>query len=256
MQLIDSCDMSFKRRDIRSLIGLLLILSVAMSEGASAEPASQALSKPPFVEGIYCGVCHSNSRRAVAMRDVKERAIAPFDLWRSSAMANAVRDPYWRAVVSVEVAATPARKAEIEATCTRCHAPMAGPVSESPEGQLLSYLQQGDERSFLARDGVSCTVCHQITDDGLGTEASYTGNFKISANRVAYGPHEDLIPMSMKQHIGYTAMPSQHILKSALCATCHTLITETLTPMVQQRDINCMNRVLTWSGETRSSMTK
>ncbi len=212
------------------LLTVLLIVSWMPGIGTAAEPQDKASSEGVFVEGIYCGMCHANSRRASAMRDAKERAIAPFDLWRSSAMANSARDPYWLAVVSVEVAATPSRKAEIEEVCTRCHAPMAAPAPESPDGQLLHYLKQQDQRALLGLDGVSCTVCHQITDEGFGTEASYTGHFSINAERIAYGLHAEPPWMPMKQHAGYQAAEGKHLMQSALCATCHTLITETLNP--------------------------
>ena len=81
------------------LIALSLISSCPE---AVAQPAPSSPPSPAFIEGIYCGVCHSNSQQAKAMRDSEERPIAPFDLWRSSAMANSARDPYWLAVVSVE----------------------------------------------------------------------------------------------------------------------------------------------------------
>ena len=46
----------------------------------------------------------------------------------------------------------------------------------------------------LAADGVSCTVCHQIDRQGLGTAASYTGRFSIvnptSGTRTMIGPFE------------------------------------------------------------------
>jgi hypothetical protein len=199
--------------------------------GASVTTAQRPAPPPSrevFKEGIFCGVCHTNSPYAKAMRDRQQREIAPFDLWRSSAMANSARDPYWRAVVSVEVAATPSKKAEIEQICTRCHAPMAGAVPESPKGEVLHYLKQRDQQATLGIDGVSCTVCHQIADEGLGTEASYTGHFKIHHERVAFGPYGDPHAMPMRQHAGFLPAHGEHIAKSATCGTCHTLITETL----------------------------
>ncbi len=212
------------------LLATVLIFSLTWGDTAATEPENQPPPEGVFVEGIFCGVCHTNSRRASAMRDAKQREIAPFDLWRSSAMANSARNPYWRAVVSVEVAATPARKAEIEETCTRCHAPMAAPAPESPQGEILHYLKQRDPRSLRGLDGVSCTVCHQITDEGFGTEASYDGHFKIGSQRIAFGPHANPHSMSTRQHAGYKATEGKHILKSAMCATCHTLATDTLNP--------------------------
>ncbi len=218
-------------RDRCLRLAICLVVSLVLAGRATAEPQDQPPpSEPVFKESIFCGVCHTNAGRASAMRDAKGREIAPFDLWRSSAMANSARDPYWQAVVSVEVAATPAGKAVIEETCTRCHAPMAAPAPESPDGQVLHYLKQQDQRAYLGLDGVSCTVCHQITDEGLGTDASYTGHFKVNSKRIAFGPHGTPYATPMLGHAGYQATEGKHLLKSAMCATCHTLITETLNP--------------------------
>jgi hypothetical protein len=178
-----------------------------------------------FLYAKNCALCHANSDRANAMRDMKRRPIAPFDLWQASMMANSARDPFWRAVLSAEVVATPSKKALIEEKCTRCHAPMASPATESPHGEVLAFLKKNDQRAHLGLDGVSCTVCHQITDQGLGTEASFTGHFQINKESKIYGPHADPFPMPMQHHVGYTPTQSNHILKSGLCATCHTLNT-------------------------------
>jgi hypothetical protein len=102
---------------------------------------------------------------------------------------------------------------------------MAAPAPESPQGEVLAYLKKSDQRSHLGLDGVSCTVCHQITDTGLGTEASFTGHFELNKESKIYGPHADPFPMPMQHHVGYTPVQSDHILKSGLCATCHTLNT-------------------------------
>lgn len=178
-----------------------------------------------FTDSKNCALCHSNSARAIAMRDVKNRPVAPYDLWQASMMANSARDPFWRAVLSAEVKATPSMKAVIEEKCTRCHAPMAAPAPESPQGDVLAYLKKGDQRSHLGLDGVSCTVCHQIADEGLGTDASFTGHFKINNERKIFGPHADPFAMPMQRHVGYTPTHSNHILKSGLCGTCHTVMT-------------------------------
>ncbi len=192
----------------------------------TAPPEPPAVVSPSFLESVYCAVCHANSSRATAMRDRHQRGIAPFDMWRGSAMANASRDPYWRAVLSAEVAATPSRKALIEEKCTRCHAPMVAPAPESPPGQVLAHLTRDDQRAWLGMDGVSCTVCHQIRDEGLGTEATFTGHFVIGEKGPIFGPHQNPFAMPMQHLTGYTPTYGPHILKAGLCATCHTLDTD------------------------------
>ncbi len=181
-----------------------------------------------FLNSKNCALCHSNSERATAMRDAQDRPVAPYDLWQASMMANSSRDPFWRAVLSAEVAATPSIKAKLEEKCTRCHAPMAAPAPESPPGELIAHIRQDDQRSHLGLDGVSCTVCHQITDTGLGTAASFTGHFEINDERKIFGPHADPVTMPMRRHVNYTPTEGDHILKSGMCATCHTVMTHSV----------------------------
>jgi hypothetical protein len=192
--------------------------------------AAAPLAPVDFQPAANCQVCHDNSPGATAMRDNTGAGISPFDLWRSSMMANASRDPYWRAAVSAEMAATPDRKSEIAAKCMRCHAPMASPDGHGDtEYEMdLAILDEPSLRGGLARDGVSCTVCHQISPDRFGTDESYTGNFEINDTNTIFGPHSGLIGSLMTGFTGYNVATGPHVLESALCGTCHTLFTETL----------------------------
>jgi cytochrome c551/c552 len=89
-----------------------------------------------------------------------------------------------------------------------------------------------------ASDGVSCSVCHQIEKDGLGTAATFNGNVAIasSANKNArpeYGPfvidagHQRVMQSSTG---GFIPQNADHIRGSALCGSCHTLYTRALGP--------------------------
>jgi hypothetical protein len=96
------------------------------------EPRSTVHDDDPPGAGVRtseaCALCHSTSERATAMRDSAERSVAPFDLWQSTMMANAARDPFWRAVMSAEMAATPNAAAHIAGECMKC--------------QMIRYLQE------------------------------------------------------------------------------------------------------------------
>ena len=98
------------------------------------------------------------------MRDETGESVAPFDLWRASMMANSARDPIWRAMVSTEVAATPSRKAEIGAKCTRCHAPMAS-VEKSHAENTLALAELYDRR--FATCGSYSTPPHRSRSSSL-----------------------------------------------------------------------------------------
>ena len=114
-----------------------------------------------------------STERATAMRDSQGRSIAPFDLWQGSNMANASRDPLWRAAMSAETAATPLAKEFIESKCLSCHAPAGWREAAQKDARILTAA---NKVGMLARDGANCTTCHQIAPDNLDTEASFDGS--------------------------------------------------------------------------------
>ena len=78
-----------------------------------------------FATAVVCSVSHGNQPDSGVLRDQQGRGIAPFDLWRSTMMANASNDPFFRAALAAEVAVAPEEsRAAVEARCLRCHAPM------------------------------------------------------------------------------------------------------------------------------------
>lgn len=180
-----------------------------------------------------CEECHANSDQAQAMRDELGRGVAPYDLWRSSMMANAARDPFWHAMVEGEVISTPAAAAAIEAKCTRCHTPLLAAELEltNAGSPTMATLREPDsDHAALGLDGVSCTLCHQIEDDQLGAPASFSGAWSVAGEGRIYGPHAQPFAMPMTNHVGMTPTLGAHLLESATCATCHTLFTDALTP--------------------------
>lgn len=214
------------------VLGMCLALSpTAADEQAPppAVPAPRAVFEGHFATSLVCARCHSSAPNAQALRDAGGRSVAPFDLWRATTKANSARDPLWRAVVAAEMAATPSKAAEIQAECLRCHSPMASIAAEKAgEGHVsLDLLLDDGPRGQLALDGVSCTVCHQIPPDALGNESGHLG---IGDEKVVYGPHPEPFAMPMRRMTGYTPTFAPHLRRSLLCATCHTLRTETLAP--------------------------
>jgi hypothetical protein len=202
-------------------------------------PPEQALALPPtapvettwFATADACASCHSNTPTSDAMRDDTGEGVAPYDLWQSSMMANAARDPIWRAVVSAEIAATPGAAAVIGERCMNCHAPMAWSQSVlgSTPAPTIDVLDEGTTISNLALDGVSCTLCHQIEPDGLGQESSWKGNYTVTGARNIYGPHASPATAAMSA-AGWTPVAGSHINDAGLCASCHMLITDALNP--------------------------
>ncbi|MHC4953199.1 MAG: multiheme c-type cytochrome [Planctomycetota bacterium] len=176
-----------------------------------------------FATADGCALCHSASDRATANWSSTGEDISPYGLWRGTMMANAFRDPYWRAQVAREIAAVPEQAAETQALCLRCHGPMASHTArlkkeESPAVRLAGF-------DALARDGVSCTVCHQANPERIGKAESFNGRLDITLDRKIYDPYEDPAGQPMFMHSAYRATHGPHMRKSALCGSCHTLVT-------------------------------
>ncbi len=186
-------------------------------------PVRPTAANEVFATGDGCSMCHSAAPDARAMRSSTGDDVSPHGLWEASMMANAFRDPYFRAQLARESAVDPEQAGSVQALCLRCHAPMAhhsARLGDEPALTLAAAM-----KSPLAEDGVSCTVCHQIHAEGLGTEATFNGRPKIAKGRVIYGPYEDPAGGPMRMHSGYTPLGSAHIKSSAHCGSCHTLFT-------------------------------
>jgi hypothetical protein len=206
-------------------------------ESSATEPptirlaSSREARSQRFATALACVDCHSNAPTALAMRDGDGRPVAPFDLWQATMMANAARDPLFRAVLAAEMRATPAIADVIQNKCLTCHSPMMA-YERQAVGELarLESLYRDDTEARLALDGVSCTVCHQITAKGLGAPESFSGRFTVTDDRLAFGPHADPFARPMDNRSGYYPVRADHVRESRMCASCHTLFTDAHAP--------------------------
>lgn len=180
-------------------------------------------ANPIFATGDGCALCHSAAPTASALWSSTGEDVSPYALWEGTMMANAARDPYWRAQLAVESADDPAHAAEFEALCMRCHTPMAHHTHAIAGWDPLRVGDATDHP--LYSDGVSCTVCHQIQPDNLGEYASFSGLPVIEPGRTIFGPFENPETVPMEMHAAFTPTHGRHIRSSAMCATCHTLET-------------------------------
>ena len=185
-----------------------------------------------FAGSGNCAECHSS------LRDEAGNDVSIDKDWRSTMMANASKDPFWQAKVHTEIIRNPDYKEIIEEKCATCHMPMAKKQAEFDGKDIKifddGFLDPDNKYHKLAMDGVSCTLCHQIQDDGrLGTKESFSGNFTIGKDtekpdREIYGPFTNPLTMPMRMRVGFTPTYSPHVNESKLCATCHTLYTPTI----------------------------
>jgi hypothetical protein len=190
-----------------------------------------------FTHSSNCLACHNNLI-APNGEDVSIGAT-----WRSTMMANSARDPYWHAGVRRETMDHPTRSADIQNECSACHMPMAQKIAQAAgrPGEVFAHLPiaraNPSELHRLAADGISCTVCHQMAPDRLGTRESFNANFALRPTpsdgvRLIFGPNQVDAGRKtiMRSVTGFVQEEAPHIRESTLCASCHTLITEAFGP--------------------------
>jgi len=215
----------------------LFVVFIALNALTAPAPLAQARQSKSygthFQTSDRCMACH-NGMTTPAGEDISIGVG-----WRTSMMANAGRDPYWMAGVRRETIDHPAATAAIQDECSICHMPMMRYENRlsGGAGDVFAHLPPDPDKiaDRLADEGVSCTVCHQITDANLGTRDSFVGGFKIDektppGDRRVYGPYEIDKGHTTIMHSSSTFKPAEgkHIRSSELCATCHTLLTQAL----------------------------
>jgi mono/diheme cytochrome c family protein len=178
--------------------------------------------------------------------------VSPYGEWRWSPMGLAGRDPVFFSQLESEFAyfrtLPPPRGDELTTTvrntCLRCHGAMGKRQLDTDSGGSgdfrLEFLQLTDRRDqhfrygALARDGISCSVCHRAvpteTPPGVSPleyflETSITGRFQVGPPDHIYGPFPDseLAPYAMQTATGITPRFSPYIQSPRLCGSCHTI---------------------------------
>jgi hypothetical protein len=218
------------------------IFALAMAAGAGAWRQPATLAQQPTAPGAapvaqifetaaVCMTCH-NGLVTPSGEDISFGTA-----WQSSMMAHSALDPYWQAGVRREIMDHPSAQAAIETECSRCHMPMAH-VQAMANGETPSVFANVPHAAApdpMAIEGVSCSVCHQITSDRLGQPDSFTGHFAIDTTtpldeRRMFGPYsvDQGRTALMRSATGFVPTTAPHIQQSELCATCHTLYTRSL----------------------------
>ncbi len=84
----------------------------------------------------------------------------------------------------------------------------------------------------LAREGVTCTICHHIADIDLDPDnlsKTFTGNFRVGPPEALYGPFpnpaspEQVRTQPMQNALGVEPMYGPQVARSEMCGTCHTV---------------------------------
>lgn len=233
-----------------------------------------AREKQAFVTSNQCMSCHAGLLgpfgpamfHLTSEEDgygAEGRHLSPYGEWRWTAMGLAGRDPIFYAQMESEIellrqelADDPERRdtlvGELQATCLRCHGAMGSHQFHLDHGDKagkfgLEHVARAStdegatgEKDWrygaLARDGVSCTVCHQMeareqpADDErpyleFYLETSITGNINIGKTGELHGPYQDkeISPYAMEHALGFKPTYNAHIKSSQMCGSCHVV---------------------------------
>ena len=194
--------------------------------------------------------------------------LSPYGTWRTSPMGLAGRDPIFFAQLASETQTFHAAIApKVQDTCLGCHSILGerqAKIDSAPAQSCPDFLRPivdavpfpSDNPSAplaafgaLARDGVSCTVCHHIVLDKADTERfrdapqnrcvaqrqdylnpgttgfarTFTGSFLVGATDALFGPFPDPKRLPMQHAFGVLPQQSSTITSPELCGTCHTV---------------------------------
>jgi hypothetical protein len=187
-----------------------------------------------FTNAVECSDCHQSDGSIMQYTNpdvsLATDDIGASDQWKHTVMANSFNDPYWQAAVQDESESFPDLSGFIEDTCTTCHAPM-GRTHAHHQDPDTEYRFDTAKAEDHAREGVSCTACHLMKENG-----TFSGGYVISdTDKDIYGQYDNPLvgPMSNTTNgttLGYIPVKGAHVQSSAFCATCHTLYTPALDP--------------------------
>lgn len=221
---------------------LVIALSASVVGGLSlfrldtAHAASEPDKGVAFRTSDRCVACH-NGLKTKEGQDVS----IGFE-WRASIMGNASRDPYWQASIRRESIDHPESAAQVEDDCSNCHMPIPHLTAKAngKTTQVFSRFPLAEKHKGIdeSNDGVSCSVCHQVEANGLGTKQTFNGEVQVASPkdknyRPEYGPfvvdaaHQRIMQSSTA---GYVPNEAAHIRDAGLCGSCHTLYTKAIGP--------------------------
>ncbi len=205
---------------------VVLTISTANTADESRISGTEApvLSDQLFTDAAKCQRCHDN------LTDNQDQEVSFINLWSSTMMRFSFIDPLWRAKVRSETIRIPGLTDTIEKKCVRCHSPMASEQA-TQDGAAIRLFEDGfasvdNLYHGLAMEGISCTLCHQVTEGPFSNDDPFSGNFEISDTRVAWGHFNPDYAAMMERSSGYLPEHTNHLGGSEFCAKCHDLFTD------------------------------
>jgi mono/diheme cytochrome c family protein len=221
------------------------------------EPPAKSVhstTAPQFVTSAQCLGCHSglsNSGFGPSMVILPDMNVSPYGEWRWSPMGLAGRDPVFYSQLDSELAflkSQPPKQQMVVDTCMNCHGAMGKKsfAAEHPKDNFkVDFVYDVDPSSLgfryggLARDGISCMVCHQMAAPQDGSlsfflENKINGNFDLTPNNELNGPFKDnvITTYPMDTALGVKPKFNAYIQSPQMCGSCHTIV----LPVVDSAD--------------------
>lgn len=94
-----------------------------------------------------------------------------------------------------------------------------------PYRAVTPEQQRASRYAALARDGVSCTVCHHVeVDEETPIGHTFTGGFRTGPADVLHGPFADPKQVPMDSTLGARPVEYAGIRSSKVCGSCHSVV--------------------------------
>jgi hypothetical protein len=218
--------------------------------GENYDHVVQPAGKPQhFVTSDQCSGCHSGNRYGNVMlwadTAVPEKPlvnVSPYGEWRWSPMGLAGRDPIFHAQLESEIAYLTKSRPEMEGAivdlCFSCHGAMGERQLALDSGgkerftpamvDVRSLRDPRFEYGALARDGVSCAVCHHVASTTGESVMRFiaehsTGRFRYTPAAELTGPFEKPVTIPMSNSLGVKPVHDRYTKNPRLCGTCHAI---------------------------------
>lgn len=207
-----------------------------------------------FITSDQCMGCHSAASKPPfgPTMWVKGANVSEYGEWRWSPMGLAGRDPVFYAQFQSELAyiagihdahTAAALRSQVAGICSTCHTVMGKRAIELDHAKIAFTPQMVFDANpahkvfhyaGLARDGISCTVCHHAvrsTPPRGQTQLAYFLNNKINgefdmgpADKI-FGPFKDnsIATHPMNEALGAKPHYSSYVTSAQLCGSCHTI---------------------------------
>lgn len=204
---------------------------------------------PGFVTSSQCAGCHSALTGAglgptMVLTSSTSHTInvSPYGEWRWTPMGLAGRDPVFYSQLDSELAYLKehAKQQQVIDICTQCHNAMGKrtfAVEHPDEEYKLAFVYETDAHGEgfkyggLARDGISCEVCHRMQapkDPSLPyfLKHQINGVFDVTPQGELHGPFKDNEITTYPMLTGINVKPKfdAYIQSPQMCGTCHTIL--------------------------------